>query len=66
MGPEWYDKSVLILGCGNVLFGDDGFGPAIAVQSFLLAICFRGGQLQYKKYGAGVKRISPKDDPDFV
>lgn len=30
MGPEWYDKSILILGCGNVLFGDDGFGPAVA------------------------------------
>jgi coenzyme F420 hydrogenase subunit delta len=24
-----YDKSVLIFGCGNVLFGDDGFGPAV-------------------------------------
>jgi len=32
MGPEWYDKSILILGCGNVLFGDDGFGPAVAQQ----------------------------------
>jgi len=30
MGPEWYDKSVLILGCGNTLIGDDGFGPAVA------------------------------------
>jgi len=30
MGPEWYDKSILILGCGNVLIGDDGFGPAVA------------------------------------
>jgi coenzyme F420 hydrogenase subunit delta len=30
MGPEWYDKSVLILGCGNILIGDDGFGPAVA------------------------------------
>ena len=30
MGPEWYDKSALILGCGNVLLGDDGFGPAVA------------------------------------
>jgi coenzyme F420 hydrogenase subunit delta len=23
------EKSVLIFGCGNVLFGDDGFGPAV-------------------------------------
>ena len=30
MAAEWYDKSILILGCGNVLFGDDGFGPAVA------------------------------------
>ncbi len=30
MGSEWYDKSILILGCGNILIGDDGFGPAVA------------------------------------
>ena len=27
--PECYRKSTLILGCGNTLFGDDGFGPAV-------------------------------------
>lgn len=27
--PECYQKSTLILGCGNILFGDDGFGPAV-------------------------------------
>jgi coenzyme F420 hydrogenase subunit delta len=27
---DWYNKRILILGCGNVLFGDDGFGPAVA------------------------------------
>ena len=32
MGPEWYDKSILILGCGNVLIEDDGFGPVVAQQ----------------------------------
>ncbi len=26
--PEYVQKRVLILGVGNVLFGDDGFGPA--------------------------------------
>jgi len=30
MGPDWYGKSTLILGCGNVLIGDDGFGVAVA------------------------------------
>jgi len=27
--PDCYRKSTLILGCGNVLFGDDGFGSAV-------------------------------------
>lgn len=27
--PEIYQKRILILGCGNTLFGDDGFGPAV-------------------------------------
>jgi coenzyme F420 hydrogenase subunit delta len=27
--PECFRKDVLVLGCGNVLFGDDGFGPAV-------------------------------------
>ena len=28
--PEYASKRILILGVGNVLFGDDGFGPAAA------------------------------------
>jgi len=27
--PEFCRKPILILGCGNNLFGDDGFGPAV-------------------------------------
>ncbi len=27
--PEYCRKPVLVLGCGNVLFGDDGLGPAV-------------------------------------
>lgn len=27
--PEFCRKPILILGCGNILFGDDGFGPAV-------------------------------------
>lgn len=27
--PDCYTKPVLVLGCGNILFGDDGFGPAV-------------------------------------
>ena len=24
-----FDKSVVVFGCGNILYGDDGFGPAV-------------------------------------
>jgi len=27
--PEYCEKQVLVLGCGNILLGDDGFGPAV-------------------------------------
>lgn len=26
---NYWAKEILVLGCGNVLFGDDGFGPAV-------------------------------------
>lgn len=26
---DYYSSKTLILGCGNILFGDDGFGPAV-------------------------------------
>lgn len=29
MAREMFDKSALVFGCGNILFGDDGFGPAV-------------------------------------
>jgi coenzyme F420 hydrogenase subunit delta len=29
MISELFEKSVLIFGCGNILWGDDGFGPAV-------------------------------------
>ena len=25
-----FEKSIVVFGCGNILFGDDGFGPAVA------------------------------------
>jgi coenzyme F420 hydrogenase subunit delta len=27
--PAWCRARILVLGCGNELFGDDGFGPAV-------------------------------------
>jgi coenzyme F420 hydrogenase subunit delta len=29
MLSKLFDKSALIFGCGNILWGDDGFGPAV-------------------------------------
>ncbi len=29
MSTEIYKKSILIFGCGNILFGNDGFGPEV-------------------------------------
>lgn len=29
MLKDLFEKSILIFGCGNVLWGDDGFGPAV-------------------------------------
>lgn len=28
--PDYYQKSIMVFGCGNVLLGDDGFGQAAA------------------------------------
>ncbi|MFH0907991.1 MAG: hydrogenase maturation protease [bacterium] len=28
--PDYCRARVVVLGCGNILFGDDGFGPAVA------------------------------------
>lgn len=30
--PSYCNYNVLILGCGNILFGDDGFGPLVAEE----------------------------------
>ena len=30
--PDIPDKNVLVFGCGNILFGDDGFGPRVAEE----------------------------------
>lgn len=32
MLSELFKKSVLIFGCGNILWGDDGFGPAVIAR----------------------------------
>jgi coenzyme F420 hydrogenase subunit delta len=30
MMTDYWNKEILVLGCGNILFGDDGLGPEVA------------------------------------
>jgi len=32
IAPSFCNYNILILGCGNILFGDDGFGPHVAEE----------------------------------
>lgn len=32
--PDIPDKNILVFGCGNILLGDDGFGPRVADELF--------------------------------
>ncbi|MCL2142275.1 MAG: coenzyme F420-reducing hydrogenase, FrhD protein [Methanimicrococcus sp.] len=47
--PEYLEKEVLILGCGNILFGDDGFGAAVVQK--LNAVKESHPQLNSQKTG---------------
>lgn len=49
--PEYANKRVLILGVGNVLFGDDGFGPAAA--QYLSENCRVPGDVYVMDVGIG-------------
>lgn len=53
--PEYVKKRVLILGVGNVLFGDDGFGPAAA--DYLLRNCEIPDDVQVMDVGIGAGDI---------
>lgn len=53
--PDYCAKRVLILGCGNVLFGDDGFGPEVAQK--LLADYELPEDVYVLDTGTGVREI---------
>ena len=53
--PEYYQKSTLILGCGNILLGDDGFGPAVI--DYLEEHCRVPGHVAILDVGTGVRKI---------
>jgi len=53
--PEYVEKRVLILGVGNVLFGDDGFGPAAA--DYLLKNCRIPDDVYVMDVGTGAGEV---------
>jgi len=55
VAPEYAKKRVLILGCGNMLFGDDGFGPATVEH--MQKNCIVPGDVHVMDVGTGAGRI---------
>ena len=53
--PDYYQKATLILGCGNTLFGDDGFGPAVI--DYLKEHCRVPEHVAILDVGTGVREI---------
>ena len=53
--PECYQKTTLILGCGNILIGDDGFGPAVV--DYLKEHCQALAHIAILDVGTGVREI---------
>ena len=53
--PEYYQKATLILGCGNILIGDDGFGPAVV--DYLKEHCRVPDDVAVLDVGTGVREL---------
>ena len=53
--PECYRKATLILGVGNILFGDDGFGPAVV--DYLDKHCRAPEHVAILDVGTGAREI---------
>jgi coenzyme F420 hydrogenase subunit delta len=53
--PDYYQKATLILGCGNILLGDDGFGPAVV--DYLEKHCRVPEDVAILDTGTGVREI---------
>lgn len=52
---DYYQKFTLILGCGNILFGDDGFGPAVI--DYLKKHCHVPAQVSLLDVGTGAREV---------
>lgn len=49
------EKSILVFGCGNILFGDDGFGPAVVKH--LQEHCELPADVLVQDVGTGIREI---------
>lgn len=55
VAPEYANRTVLILGCGNLLFGDDGFGSATV--EYIQKNCSVPEDVYVMDVGTGLNRI---------
>jgi coenzyme F420 hydrogenase subunit delta len=53
--PDYYRKATLILGCGNILIGDDGFGPAVV--NYLKEHCRAPDHVAILDVGTAVREV---------
>lgn len=53
--PIYCKKEILIAGCGNKLFGDDGFGPEVV--DYLLSHCNIPDNICLLDVGTGIRKI---------
>ncbi|MBI4946893.1 MAG: hydrogenase maturation protease [Bacteroidetes bacterium] len=53
--PSYCNCKILILGCGNILFGDDGFGPQVAEE--LQKNCHLPENVMVINAGSGVRKF---------
>jgi coenzyme F420 hydrogenase subunit delta len=53
--PIYCQKEILIAGCGNKLFGDDGFGPEVV--EYLLSHCDIPNNICLLDVGTGIRKI---------
>jgi coenzyme F420 hydrogenase subunit delta len=53
--PEYYQKKTLVLGVGNTLCGDDGFGPAVV--EYIESHCRVPSDAAVLDVGTGVREI---------
>ena len=53
--PVYCQKKILIAGCGNTLFGDDGFGPEVV--EYLINHCSIPENICLLDVGTGIRKI---------